>query len=191
MTVQRKSAAGGVILLLAAILILTGCMRVAMLRFYRAAYPVDYQDTVVACALERELPPELVFAVIYSESGFNHEAVSYVEARGLMQITEDTFEWARWRMGDDEAIDFNQMFVPETNIRYGTAILALLLDEFAGEREALSAYHAGWGSVKGWLQKEEYSNNGSTLDYIPFGDTRAYVAKVLQTKEIYRRLYTF
>lgn len=191
MKLQRKSGFGGVFFPLVAILILAGCMHFAWLHYYRAAYPVHYRETVLACAEERELPAELVFAVIHCESGFDHQAVSYVEARGLMQITEDTFEWARWRMGDDEERSFGDMFVPETNIRYGTAILNLLLEEFEGEREALAAYHAGWGSVKGWLKREEYSRDGRTLDYIPFGDTRVYVAKVLETKKIYQKLYTF
>lgn len=191
MKLRRKFGTGRVFLLVVAILILAGCMRCAFLRFYRAAYPVHYRETVLASAEERGLPPELVFAVIHCESGFNHQAVSYVEARGLMQITEDTFEWARWRIGDDEERSFGEMFVPETNIRYGTAILYLLLEEFEGEREALAAYHAGWGSVKGWLKKQEYSRDGRTLDGIPFDNTRAYVSKVQQTKEIYRKLYSF
>ncbi|MGI6403007.1 MAG: lytic transglycosylase domain-containing protein [Oscillospiraceae bacterium] len=191
MKLPRKSGGNRFIFLLAAILILAGCTRFAFLHFYRAAYPVHYRETVLACAEERGLAPELVFAVIHCESGFDHQAVSYVEARGLMQITEDTFEWARWRMGDDGDRTFGDMFVPETNIRYGTAILHLLMEEFKGEREVLAAYHAGWGSVKGWLAKEEYSRDGYTLDHIPFGDTRAYVTKVLETKKIYGKLYRF
>ncbi|HHY53592.1 MAG TPA: lytic transglycosylase domain-containing protein [Clostridiales bacterium] len=191
MNLQRKSGVGRFIFLLVAILILAGCTRLATLHFYRAAYPIHYRETVLACAKERGLAPELVFAVIHCESGFDHQAVSHVEARGLMQITEDTFEWARWRMGDDEDRTFGDMFVPETNIRYGTAILWLLTEEFKGEREVLAAYHAGWGNVKDWLAREEYSRDGSTLDHIPFGDTRAYVAKVLETKKIYSQLYQF
>ena len=45
------------------------------------------------------------------------------------------------------------------------------------------------GSVSRWLQSERYSSDGSHLDAIPFPDTESYVEKVLETRDLYRRLY--
>ena len=166
-------------------------VRYAWRHYHRAAFPLGYYEYVMRYSALNGLHPALVFAVIRCESGFDHLAVSEAYARGLMQITEDTFEWARWRMGDDESRSFDEMFIPEVNIRYGTFILYLLLERFGGEREAIAAYHAGWGSVRGWLEDERFSHDGVTLYTTPFRRTNAYVYNVLSTRDIYLALYNF
>lgn len=191
---QTKRPAPAILLLLLAIIVtcaLSAGIRMAWIHYYRAAFPLGYKEYVLRYSAERNLPPELVFAVIRCESGFDRTAVSYAYARGLMQITEETFEWARWRMGDDEDRTFDELFIPEINIRYGTKILYLLLNRFGDEREALAAYHAGWGSVTRWLEDERFSDDGVTLREIPFRRTNAYVYNVLFTRDVYLALYNF
>ena len=75
--------------------------------------------------------------------------------------------------------------------RAGCAIMLSLLKQEMGddERIILASYHAGMNAVKGWLEHPEYSSDGETLDVIPFSDTNWYVNKVLETKEIYEKLY--
>ncbi|HWP50255.1 MAG TPA: lytic transglycosylase domain-containing protein [Clostridia bacterium] len=152
------------------------------------AYPMKYSSAVEQYAAEYGLSPALIYGIIHTESRFRSNAVSPIGARGLMQITEETFEWARWRCGDNETT-YDQLFEPETNIRYGTYIFSLLLKEFGQPEEALAAYHAGWGSVKNWLSTEEYSSDGVTLLNIPFKDTAQYVPRVKRTAKIYARAY--
>jgi soluble lytic murein transglycosylase len=166
-------------------------LRYSTREFWRAAYPVRYRESVLRESGETGLDPAFILAVIRSESGFDPGAVSYVEARGLMQITEETFEWAKYRTGDTETLHYDELFEPATNIRYGAAILRLLLDEFGGEREALAAYHAGRGRVNEWLSDSRYSNEGRELSVIPSAVTGGYVDKVLQTRDRYRSLYDF
>lgn len=152
------------------------------------AYPLKYTDAVEKYAAQYGLSPALVYGIIHTESRFRPDAVSPIGARGLMQITEETFEWARWRCGDTDTT-YEQLFEPETNIRYGTYIFSLLLKEFGQPEEALAAYHAGWGSVKKWLSTEEYSADGVTLLNIPFKDTAQYVPRVKRATGIYSRVY--
>lgn len=154
----------------------------------RQLYPRRYAQWVERYAAENGLPEALVYAVIRTESGFDPQAVSGVGARGLMQITEETFEWARYRMGEEGTV-YDDLFDPETNIRYGCYILSLLLAEFETVDNALCAYHAGWGRVKGWLQGGEYSADGHTLHTIPVDETRWYLTKVNRAIEMYQRLY--
>ena len=175
-----------------AILVLGGlglAVRYAWVNYYRAAYPLGYYELVMHYSAEQGLSPALVFAVIRSESGFDHTAYSYAYAKGLMQITEETFEWARMRMGDDENRPFEEMFIPEVNIRYGTAILRLHLDHFGGEQEAIAAYHAGRRQVALWLEDERFSDDGLILRDTPFRRTNAYVHNVLFTRDVYLALY--
>ncbi|MCL2057340.1 MAG: lytic transglycosylase domain-containing protein [Oscillospiraceae bacterium] len=158
-------------------------------RFYMLyAYPIRYEETVTREAARNNLPVSLVYAVIRTESGFRPDARSRVGARGLMQIMEETYEWVAFRLREKGG-DFSSMYDIEENIRYGTALLRLLLDEFGTDENALCAYHAGWGSVKSWLANTALSPDGENVQNIPFGDTARYVKKVLDTQEIYQRLY--
>lgn len=187
--VVRKGGA----LLLAAILLISGIFGLtkAMRYFYQKAYPLGYEQLVLSACEEQELEPSFVFAVIRTESSFRPQAQSGVGARGLMQITEETFQWIQFRMEDESGVDYDDLFDEKTNIQYGTFLLRTLLDEFGSETNALCAYHAGWGNTKKWLQNEEYAPDGQNIENIPFGDTGRYVKKVLETKKMYEKLYDF
>lgn len=180
----------GEYLLLSAAILLSGVLLyTAYGQFYRAAYPVNYQQIVLAESNRRDLPPSLVFAVIRTESGFRPNAQSSVRARGLMQITEETFQWAQMRTNEQQSLYFDDLFNSELNIRYGAAILRLLLDEFGTYENALCAYHAGWGKAKEWLADAEISPDGENIEHIPYGDTARYVHKVMETQKTYEVLY--
>ena len=160
--------------------------------FYQAAYPLRYQEVVEENSIRSGMEEAVLYAVIRTESSFQPDAESSVGALGLMQITPDTLSWVRYRLGEPGAVDARTVLLdPEQNIFYGSQTLALLLEEFGTLENALAAYHAGWGNVTRWLADSQYSSDGKTLTTIPFGDTRAYVSKVMETAETYRRLYHF
>lgn len=176
------------LLLLLVIILACFAARFAWLKYYKSAYPLGYERIVYEQCEKNGVSPALIFAVIRTESGFNPNAESSIPARGLMQITPDTFEWIRYRLGEDGKFDYDDMFDSETNIRYGTALMRLLIREFGSDTNALCAYHAGWGNVTKWLQNPEYSQDGEIMS-IPFGDTRRHVSKALAAKDIYVELY--
>lgn len=156
---------------------------------YSAFYPRKYSEYVQMYAKEYSVDSNLVYSVIRSESRFNKDAVSDIGACGLMQITEETFNWAKMKINDNDEAEYKDIFIPKTNIKYGTFILSMLLDEFKNEKTAIAAYHAGWGTVKGWLSNKYNSDDGLEIDNIPFNNTSAYVVQVLSTKKIYQKLY--
>lgn len=155
----------------------------------RMMYPKEYQDAVETYAEQYGVDEDLVYAVIHTESGFQEDAVSSVGARGCMQLMQETYDWAKMRMGDDREITYDDMFDPELNIQYGTFVLSLLLEEFGQQDTALAAYHAGWSKVKEWLDNPEVSHDGVKLHAIPFADTSSYVKKVNEALNIYRKIY--
>lgn len=157
-------------------------------RFLRETHPLKYTAYVERYASEYGIQPTLVYAVIKTESGFRADAVSNVGARGLMQIMEDTFDWIKFRLGDEET-EYYDMYDPETNIRYGCYLLGFLLDEFGQTDVAMAAYHAGRGNVNDWLSDERYSSDGIHLDVIPIADTAHYVNKINKAMDNYVRLY--
>ena len=151
-------------------------------------HPLKYQDLIEEYATQNSISPSLICGVIYTESRFRKDAISSANARGLMQITEDTFEWAAWRMGDTTTT-YAEVFDPEVNIKFGSYILRLLTDEFESIDVVLAAYNAGWGNVKKWLDDPEYSDNGSDLHTIPFKDTKNYVPNVKAAAQRYQQIY--
>ena len=150
----------------------------------QANYPVAYSEFIVKYADEYDLDPFLVMAVIKVESNFVPEAESPYAA-GLMQLTEET---ARWNAGKLDIDDYNYLD-PETNIKIGCHYLRHLIDKYGNIDTALAAYNAGMGNVSGWLKNPDYSKDGTSLKYIPFPETRAYVDKVNDERDKYRELY--
>lgn len=186
---KKRSALPVVIvcILLAAVIAVAGYFGYD--RWERYTHPIKYEDLVGEYSRENGLDKFLVYAVIKTESGFDPNAVSNVGARGLMQIMEDTFDWVNYRMGDEDT-RYLEMYVPETNIRYGCWLLGYLYKEFGNVETAMAAYHAGRGQVNEWLADRSISADGVHLDEIPISDTAHYVRKIVRAMETYERLYS-
>lgn len=154
------------------------------------AYRLDYDGLIEGYAGEYGLDAFLIAAIIHVESGNDAQAVSSKGARGLMQIMPGTGGWIYEKLeGKERGFREDDLFDPDTNIRYGCWYLRYLLDRFEGnERYALLAYNAGPGNVEKWLADEAYSSNGM-LRVIPFSDAEAYLEKVEAAKRKYEELY--
>ena len=62
----------------------------------------------------------ILYAFIRTESNFDPNADSDAGARGLMQITEVTFDWIKMKIAPTESLTFDDLYDPETNIRFGS-----------------------------------------------------------------------
>ena len=151
-------------------------------------YPVEYEALIRQYAAENEIPPAYVAAVILAESSYRPEAVSLVNAQGLMQILPSTAEWIAGKF--DESYTEGCLFDPETNIKYGCWYLGFLMRRYDGSMRCSSAaYHAGQGTVDKWLADPAYSSDGKTLDKIASDATGTYVERVLKYYEKYEEIY--
>ena len=122
--------------------------------------------------------------VINVESGFDKKAISDKGAVGLMQLMPKTALFVSGMLGEN--LEANSLINSDTNIRLGCKYLMYLGEKFEDEKTVLACYNAGEGAVKRWLSDSRYSDDGKTLKYIPYAQTREYVEKVLHGKEIYK-----
>jgi soluble lytic murein transglycosylase len=160
----------------------------APLEFWKLAYPRPYSTTVEAAAAEFDVDPLLLWAVMREESRYDPEALSYVGARGLMQVMPSTQDWIAEQLGEE--IPPGEAFTAETGIRMGAWFLRFLLDYFEDDLElAIAAYNGGAGSVDSWQDDPLVSNRDDFLRWIGFGETREYLSKVSLSYQVYRVLY--
>ena len=155
--------------------------------FEKRSHPIKYAEEVTKYSNEYSVPPEIIFAVIKAESGFDSAAESEAGAIGLMQITPDTFEWiGTYRLRENYPIAV--LYDPDTNIKYGTYYLRYLYDRFESWDMAFAAYNAGPARMDGWLLNPEYISDNEIV-HIPIEETRNYLHRVQKNIEAYKRLY--
>jgi hypothetical protein len=105
-------------------------------QFFRTYVP--YGSIIYREARKNGLPPELVAAMVHTESDFRPGLVSHRSAQGLMQIVPETAH----------DLGLSNVFDPAENIAAGTRYFRYLLNRFENERIALAAYNAGEGKVE-------------------------------------------
>jgi soluble lytic murein transglycosylase-like protein len=132
-------------------------------QFFRTNVPfgvIIYRE-----ARRNNLPPELVAAVVETESDFRPRLISHKNAQGLMQIIPSTAEF----------IGAGDLFNPRDNIAAGTKYLRYLYDRFNGDQKmVLAAYNAGEGNV------EKFGG------IPPFPETINYLQRVNTRTKLYR-----
>ena len=151
-------------------------------------FPYKHQKYVDKYSEEYNVDPLLVLAIMKTESNFNSDAESNKGAKGLMQIMDSTAEWISEET-DTENFVVSNIYNEEINIKFGSWYINNLLNQFETLEVAIAAYNAGSGNVTKWLADKEYSEDGKTLSYIPFVETKKYVDKVITNYNIYKTIY--
>ncbi len=152
----------------------------------------SYLPLVEQYAAQYNLQPAYVSAIILNESSWKPTAESGIGTRGLMQLKEDTAGWINDNYLHVPGYTFQLLWDPETNIRFGCWYLHYLSRLFGGDPVAVTAaYHAGQGSVAGWLADRNISEDGHSfpIGSIPIRETRDYAGKVMRSFAIYDALY--
>jgi transglycosylase-like protein with SLT domain len=126
----------------------------------KPAAPAELDTLVRQTAEKHHVDPDLVRAVIATESHWDASAVSRKGALGLMQLIPGTAQ----QLGVGNAFD------PAQNVDAGVRYLGMLLDRYNGDlSKALAAYNAGPSAV-------------DRFGGVPnFRETRSYVQKVTAT----------
>ena len=193
--VKKKSGCGGC---LAVLLVFTVMAGIAGVIFAKPAkekvdnyrYPLEFTEEVEQYAAEFNLDPFLIYTVIHTESGFDPLAESNVGARGLMQMTEETFEWIKSKIAPEENLTFEDLYTPAVSIRFGSCFLSMCMERYGQDvSTAAAAYHSGWGTVDILLQDSGNTEDGIRLTSFPYDQMYNYVQKINRTYEAYLQIY--
>lgn len=180
-----------VIIILILVVIGIVCLKVFNIpqKIYQRIYKVEYSEYVYKYAEEYNVDPLMIFAIIKAESNFNPNVVSSSGAVGLMQLMDGTAEELCNKM-DIFYVKKVSLYNPELNIQLGTKYFSDLMKEYDDNYLlALTAYNAGIGNVKKWIEAGTIKADGSDIENIPYKETNNYVRKIVRDYKIYRELY--
>jgi len=177
---------------------------IPMVKDHQEVRALKYRPLVERLARDFSVSPNLVYAIIKTESDFNPYAVSHVPAFGLMQVVPATAgqDVHRFLKGADGLPSRGFLMVPENNIQYGTAYLHLLQSRYLNDirdpvsREycVIAAYNAGAGNVLRAFDtdRERAPDRINALaplrvleilkTGLPTGEARRYLTKVMDAK---------
>lgn len=182
-----KNATVKICLTLTLILAICAILSILIAAFFSSSYPLKYKSEIEILASKYDVSPALVSATINVESAFKNDAVSKKGAVGLMQIMPSTAADLAARLNiKSEDVDLKD---PIQNIELGTFYLSRLIKQFGSLDLAVCAYNAGPATVKSWLQNENFSADGQTLDEIPYPETRNYLNKIKKNLRYYNRKF--
>ena len=135
-----------------------------------------YRDEILLASRESQVDPNLLAAILFSESSGRVNARSKVDALGLFQLMLPTAKERAEVLGLPEPTESQLLSDPLLNARLGADYFSWLLDRNDGDVErALIAYNAGptrlsrWvqeaGTYEAWRAERVAAGNSSVLAY--------------------------
>jgi len=151
---------------------------------WQLLFPLRHWEIVSSRAARTRVDPALIFGIIRQESGFDEQARSRADARGLMQILPSTGRKLA-RQASFARYNSKKLYQADANIILGTQHLASLLRQYGRDELALAAYNAGDTRADRWLKEFGTVDMAEFVELIPFNETRNYVKQVLSNKAHY------
>lgn len=130
-----------------------------------------YAPLALEFSQKYNLDPFWVLSIMWTESHFKKDAVSYVGARGLMQIMPRTAVYLTEKIkkenfGPYRISEYKEFDRPEYNIEMGVYYLRYLLQRFEGDiKKATVAYNVGPTRLSQLMRRETNRPNLSRNRY--------------------------
>jgi soluble lytic murein transglycosylase-like protein/TolA-binding protein len=158
------------------------------LSWQRLLYPTPWGEIIRSQSDARGVDGALLMAILREESRFDPDAVSPAGARGLAQFVLPTARRLAGQTGLGQ-ITARSLHDPWVAIPLGVAYLAELHLRFRGNVVAMAAaYNAGEDQAALWIRGCFTTEPEELLSKISFAETRAYVTRVLESRQTYRAL---
>jgi soluble lytic murein transglycosylase len=156
--------------------------------WWEHAYPLAYDDVVEPWRERRGLPKYYVHAIMRKESGFDPHALSFADARGLVQMIPRTTRRIAEQLGIDYTDDM--LWDPDMNLRIGTWYLSGLLEKFRHQIPlAAGSFNSGPAPVMRWLDQNGERPIDEFVELVSFAQTREYMKLVTGIYARYVYLY--
>jgi membrane-bound lytic murein transglycosylase C len=149
-------------------------VEIPMVKQHSELRSYKYSDIVQRASQRYDIPEDLIYAIIKTESSFNPYAVSWANAYGLMQVVPktagaDVFKLVKNKPGIPTP---EYLFNPENNIDTGTAYFHILKNRYLKdvrnplslEYSMISAYNGGSGGVLNTFDRNSRSNAMTKLN---------------------------
>ncbi|MDQ6970829.1 MAG: transglycosylase SLT domain-containing protein [Mariprofundus sp.] len=146
-------------------------------------FPMSYAKIVQSEAAKTGLQMASIWSIIRQESAFNQYAMSYVGAKGLMQLMPATARHVARKLHMHKGMP--KLFSAAINIRLGASYLADMKQRFGSLALAAVAYNAGPHRVSTWLKRVPFESPIVWMELIPFNETRRYVQQVMAFVTVY------
>jgi membrane-bound lytic murein transglycosylase C len=171
-----------------------------------------FKTDVIKNANKQEIPAELIYAIMHSESSFNPMARSHIPAFGLMQIVPRSagIDSYKYLYNKKKILSSAYLYNPSRNITIGSAYLHILYYRYLKKIKnpqsrlycAIAAYNTGAGNVAKTfigttnINKAAISINKMSSDQVykklisnlPYNETRIYLKKVNDRVSAYNKL---
>ncbi len=150
-----------------------------------------YDRMIRTVALEHQVDPMLVKAVVWRESRFDPGKHGTRGERGLMQVSEKAAnEWAHENKVSGFQVE--KLFDPKTNLEAGTWYLHRAIEHWKHEPDplpfALAEYNAGASRAQRWSGNSVADISVRTfLSNVDFPGTRKYVESIIDRYKFYQR----
>jgi soluble lytic murein transglycosylase len=156
---------------------------------WRATYAEPHSALVNKAAADHSIPPEFIYAIMRTESGFDAQAKSPVGALGLMQLMPYTARGMAGLLATQLPDPIEPALVePGLSIHLGAGFLGRLNKELGHPLLAAAAYNGSPQEVTRWMNDFGHLAPLLFVERMPFLETRNYVKKVLATQAVYRGL---
>jgi LysM repeat protein len=170
-----------------------------------------FHPLVIRYAEKYILDPAVIMAIIHTESRFNPRAQSPTPAYGLMQLVPDSGASDAYRRvyGERRKLTAQYLYDPKNNIELGVAYFNILKNNYMKSIQdpasrtycAVAAYNAGAANVGGAFIEKKSINLATPVinlmkpkavyshlvEELPFKESRKYVKKVINRRNIYRQ----
>ena len=172
-----------------------------------------YLKEIKKQAKRQEIPSDLIFAIMHSESSFNPRATSHIPAYGLMQIVPKTagIDAYNYLYKKKKLVSSSYLYNSTNNITMGSAYLHILYYKYLKKIKnptsrlycTIAAYNTGAGNIA-WAFTKAYNMNKAAplinamtpkevysklLKDLKFEEPKHYLKKVSARMSAYKKLY--
>jgi soluble lytic murein transglycosylase len=157
-------------------------------------YPKPFQEIIEPAAIAWNIPKEILYGLIRTESAFIPDVVSRSGAVGLAQLMPATAKDVAARIRKLAPLKFLEsgdpdLRDPQTNMTLGAWYLADLTRRLESPLLALGSYNGGITRLRRWRQNHLDLPEDLFLETIEITETREYARKVLAAAAVYGYLY--